>query len=399
MELPVMAGIRYGGDMISLDPYVDVHLRELNVVSPPPIDDIFSSILAILRSRPHLLNSTGTIGIAIDSNTATLDALSALLQAIPQWTQKSRVSVFFTAENGIPVSIHRGLDEYNTIFHNPKASHCIEIGETSNGTPIEVNEQFLECDVKIVIASLLPDAFWSVHGGLTEILPGLTSQKTNEHNSRLALNEFPRYFNITTPRFNDMREAADLVSIDMYLLIQTDLYNRITHLFMADSTDPLLNIYHQASKYHVQRVNHYYDLVFTGAGGTPLDNTLFDSFNAVYSAASVTRRRGTIVLISECSRGVGPMPFMNLLENLIGMDGARLSKLDLERARFIRTLLKDKHLLVFSKGITHELSVDIALEVFDDLSECTARAFEMVRGNPEALVIQDGRRIIPTLDL
>ncbi|MCX5995859.1 MAG: lactate racemase domain-containing protein, partial [Chloroflexi bacterium] len=61
--------------------------------------------------------------------------------------------------------------------HNPY-ENCTYLGETSNGTPVAVNAEVMNCDFKIGIGSLLPHPLTGFGGGGKIILPGVASIDT-----------------------------------------------------------------------------------------------------------------------------------------------------------------------------------------------------------------------------
>ena len=56
--------------------------------------------------------------------------------------------------------------------------NCVLIGETSFGTPVEVNAEFLACDLRILVGSIIPHAGAGFAGGAKLLMPGITSNRT-----------------------------------------------------------------------------------------------------------------------------------------------------------------------------------------------------------------------------
>ncbi len=67
--------------------------------------------------------------------------------------------------------------EYPTYNHNPY-DNCKRIGETSTGVPVELNSDFLACDLRIGIGSLVPHPVNGFGGGGKIIMPGVSSIET-----------------------------------------------------------------------------------------------------------------------------------------------------------------------------------------------------------------------------
>ena len=49
----------------------------------------------------------------------------------------------------------------------------------------------------------------------------------------------------------------------------------------------------------------YLDLIISGGGGYPLDSNLYQASRALFRVKDIIRKDGTIVLVSECSGGMG----------------------------------------------------------------------------------------------
>ncbi len=67
--------------------------------------------------------------------------------------------------------------KYLVFNHNPY-ENCKYLGDTSRGIPVEVNSEFMACDLKISIGSLVPHPTAGFGGGGKMILPGVSSIKS-----------------------------------------------------------------------------------------------------------------------------------------------------------------------------------------------------------------------------
>lgn len=73
------------------------------------------------------------------------------------------------------------LEEYPVYNHNPFHG-CDYVGETRHGTPVEVNGEYLSCDLRIAIGSILPHPMFGFGGGSKIILPGIASINAISYN-------------------------------------------------------------------------------------------------------------------------------------------------------------------------------------------------------------------------
>jgi hypothetical protein len=73
------------------------------------------------------------------------------------------------------------LERFAVYNHNPYEC-CKHLGTTSRGTPVEINAEFMMCDLKIGIGSIIPHVSYGFGGGGKIILPGLASMNAIWHN-------------------------------------------------------------------------------------------------------------------------------------------------------------------------------------------------------------------------
>ena len=58
--------------------------------------------------------------------------------------------------------------------------NCTSIGTTSYGSPVEINNEFLECDLRILVGSIIPHAAAGFAGGAKLLMPGIASIRSAE---------------------------------------------------------------------------------------------------------------------------------------------------------------------------------------------------------------------------
>jgi nickel-dependent lactate racemase len=115
--------------------------------------------------------------------------------------------------------IVRNYPMYN---HNPFTS-CEKVGETTYGTPLEINNEYKECDLRIGIGSVVPHPEAGYSGGSKIILPGISSYKTIYHHHMIvhSKNPLPKnrssYFGYLKGNLfrNNIEEAGNIVGMDM----------------------------------------------------------------------------------------------------------------------------------------------------------------------------------------
>jgi len=141
------------------------------------------------------------------------------------------------AMNGIELTKKLGeevLRRFLVYNHNPY-ENCTPLGITSYGTPVAVNSEFMACDLKIGIGSIVPHPY-GFGGGCKIILPGVASIDTIDAN-HTRLKQSPTVYignfddNVL---MKDNIEVARMAGLDVKVDAIMNIKREITALFVGD---------------------------------------------------------------------------------------------------------------------------------------------------------------------
>ena len=136
------------------------------------------------------------------------------------------------------------LGRFPVYNHNPY-ENCTFLGNTSRGTPLAVNSEFMGCDLKIGIGSILPHPLTGFNGGGKIILPGVASMDSIAYNhGTLTAEAMARGEDIGTwiGKFeeNELRldaaEAARMAGLDIKIDAVINGRGETVALFVGDPT-------------------------------------------------------------------------------------------------------------------------------------------------------------------
>jgi nickel-dependent lactate racemase len=117
---------------------------------------------------------------------------------------------------------------------------CKEIGTTSFKTNVQVNQTFLDADLKITLSGIKVHYDAGYGGGAKALLPGLSHIDTIEHNHNVLLRETKTAGPVRVFK-NEMRldiiEAARMAKVDFSVQTMYDQKQRVTHVFAGDIVD------------------------------------------------------------------------------------------------------------------------------------------------------------------
>jgi lactate racemase len=143
------------------------------------------------------------------------------------------------------------LDRFPVYNHNPY-ENCTMLGTTSYGTPVSINSEFMNCDLKIGIGCIIPHWTRGFGGGGKLLMPGVAHIDTIQANHgsligsgglkdgtlRTALAPsvgWGKYEN-NVMRF-DIEEAVRMARFDMIANCLVNLRRETTDLFVGDPID------------------------------------------------------------------------------------------------------------------------------------------------------------------
>jgi nickel-dependent lactate racemase len=292
----------------------------------------------------------------------------------------------------VKVSVHDADDQDNLVL----------VGTTSRGTPCWANRLAAEAGLKIGIGTCNPHYFAGYGGGPKMVLPGISGRETvkknhvllGEPNSTQGIRE-------GNPVWEDMLEAARIVGLDMKIDTVLNSQTEVYQVFAGDveaeqeeAVEALLGIYGVT-------VPKMADITITS--GYPLEIDLIQSGKAILLADAVTRPGGTIVLISACPDGAGPMMYETLSEKpkseqvIDWIAEGKASTTGGPMASRLRRLLKAKTLLVVTDGLTaqqlQDMDMEHAASVEEAISQVSAR-YE----SPDVIVLPVGSSTFPYVE-
>ena len=198
-----------------------------------------------------------------------------------------------------------GMDvyqQYRCLDHNKE--QCINLGNTSKGTPVEIFQLVAESDFVICTGSIEHHYFAGYTGGLKAVLPGVSSRHSIEANHALMMEDGTAPGNPDCPVRADFEEAGNMMGVDFILNV---VLNSKKEIVQAVAGHPIEA--HRKGAEMVDTLNKYIvepaDIVVVSPGGWPKDINLFQSHKALENVKSAVKPGGTIILIAQCSEGLG----------------------------------------------------------------------------------------------
>lgn len=295
------------------------------------------------------------------------------------------------------------VENYNVINHDP--DRTVHIGETSRGTPVEINTAVAGADFRISTGFIEPHFFAGFSGGSKSIAPGVSSRRSIRKNHSYSMLEHPHSragILERNPVHEDIVEQARMAGLDFIVNIFLNERREIPHVVAGD---PVL-AHEEGCRVVAEtagvKLDGPADIVLVSNGGAPLDLDFYQTCKGIDTAARVTRDGGVIIMVSSCYTGVGPDDFVKLhaaadspqdvLTKIsrpeshgVAWQNQMLARAQLKHRVFLLSTLEDR--LVEPMMVTPIHSVGAGLE----------KAFESLGKDARIAVLPEGPLVLPII--
>jgi lactate racemase len=206
---------------------------------------------------------------------------------------------------------------YTIVNHDArKREQHRHLGVTRSGTPVWIDERFISADLHLSLGFIEPHLMLGFSGGRKLIAPGLAAQETIKelHSPRFMRDpRSPEGSIDDNPLHAALLEIARLARHDFLIDVSLSHDRRIAAVFAGEPVGA-----HRAGVTWVrstleQHLEHAADAVITTGGGYPLDMTFYQCIKGITAAESMVRPGGRILMVGECSEGVGSPEFSEMM--------------------------------------------------------------------------------------
>ncbi|MHA1230287.1 MAG: nickel-dependent lactate racemase [Candidatus Helarchaeota archaeon] len=202
------------------------------------------------------------------------------------------------------------LKDYALFCNNINNSDFVYLGKTSRGTPIEINKEYLDADIKILLTDVEYHYYAGFGGDRKSILPGVSSGNTISKNHALMIDPNSRTGNLkNNPVHLDMVEVAKKIGADFVVNVIKTVDNQIIDIkagALHDAFMEAVKIYDQ--NYRI-KLKSKADMIIISAGGYPKDINLYQALKGLEHCRPAVKDNGYIFFLAECIEGIGHKVF------------------------------------------------------------------------------------------
>lgn len=211
------------------------------------------------------------------------------------------------------------MDNYGIVNHYCRKPEEYRKVDEIDGAPIELNNHYLDADLKIITGLIEPHFYAGYSGGRKSILPGISSFETMKFMHSYKMIAHPNVTNCVlsgNPFHEYGLRVAELAGVDFILNVVINRERQIAGVFAGHHDKAHMAGCRLVRDHSVVKLEERVDLVITSGGGYPLDATFYQISKALICAMDILKKGGTIVVACECREGLGSPEFRGILDSV-----------------------------------------------------------------------------------
>lgn len=290
-------------------------------------------------------------------------------------------------------------------WNNPQ--EIVKIGDTPQGTPIEVNRHVLEADFVIGIGHIVPHRVSGFSGGSKIIQPGVCGEHTTGFTHWLSAKFSGEEImgTIDNPVRQEMNEVARQVGFRFLINTVQDHEGHVVKLVSGD----IVKAFRAGAKFSKEifgvRIPRKAPIVIVDS--YPADIELWQAAKGIYAADLAVADGGVVILVTPCPEGVsvqhhrhivefGYRPYREVQE--VVMSG-QLKELAVAAHLVHGGAVFDKggRVILVSPGIDEPTTKKLQFDYAASPAQALEQAYALVGHDAEVMVLNQGGEILPLL--
>ncbi|RQD68821.1 MAG: nickel-dependent lactate racemase [Tindallia sp. MSAO_Bac2] len=314
-----------------------------------------------------------------------------------------------TEEEGKALLGEKLSSRFKVINHDCHDSENLKfLGTTSFGTKVHVNRLVMENDHIILTGGIVFHDLAGWGGGKKSILPGICGYETIMENHALSLGDNPgdgihecvRCGSIDGNRLNaDMEEAAKMVNPSFMLNVIVNSEGKIGAAVAGDYLKAFEEGKRKLDETDRIPIDSLADMVVVSVGGYPKDINLYQSTKALSSAKEAVKKGKIILLLCQCSEGVGHPEVKSLLENF---DTHMEREMEMRKAftvskfaGFLLSQIAEDYQVYCVTDLEPEILEKLGIQVFQRVEDALKAINKKHGVNLETYIIPSGSNVLP----
>jgi nickel-dependent lactate racemase len=283
------------------------------------------------------------------------------------------------------------------------ASHCVHLGTTQMGTPVDVFEPVAKADKRICLGNIEYHYFAGYSGGAKAIMPGVSTRAAIQANhSRMVEDAACAGAIEGNPVRQDIDSVVQFLSVDFIANVILDEKKEIVRAFAGH--------YIQAHRAGCAFLDQMYkinisqkaDIVLVSPGGYPKDINLYQAQKALDNARHAVKKGGVVILVASCKEGLGEEVFERWILNAPTADSMvheikRNFELGGHKAAAIAMVLREADIYLVS-DMDADFVRRIFLQPFATAQQAYDAAIQKMGPDAKVIVMPQGGSTLPVAE-
>lgn len=344
------------------------------------------------RILPSILDGLNSVGLP-DSNISCIMALGT-----HRYMTEEEMS------DKVGEDVYKRIKVLNHEWRNPEA--LLDLGLSSQGTPLTVNRHVAEADVVIGLGAIVPHHIPGFSGSSKIIQPGVCGADTTAETHLLSCKSGGDSFLgiADNPVRQDMDDMADMIGMNTIFNVVMDSQGGVVGLFFGEKRAAFQSGIELAKEIYGVSFHETPDIVV--ANSYPCDLDFWQSHKSLYPAQRMVRPGGTIIVCTPAPEGVSPV-HTDLLEYTSWSsedikNGYREGKIKNGVAAALAAawaMVREKaSVIMYSPGIPAEDKTRLGFIHAESVDEAIAEAFKLQGSDARLSVLTHAPDMLPIPD-
>lgn len=190
------------------------------------------------------------------------------------------------------------------------AEHCVHLGTTSRGTPVDIFDVVANADFRICLGNIEFHYFAGYSGGMKAIMPGVSTRAAIRQNHSHMVEDGSYAGHLEgNPVREDIEEVARFCPVDYIVNVVLDAHKEIIKAVAGDVVAAHREGCRFLDRLYKVTIPRRADIVIVSAGGFPKDMNMYQAQKALDNAKHAVRDGGVIIWVASCSEGLGEKHF------------------------------------------------------------------------------------------
>ena len=282
----------------------------------------------------------------------------------------------------------------------------VDLGRTRRGTPIRLDRRFVEAGVRIATGLVEPHFMAGYSGGRKVIAPGIAHAETitTFHNHRFMSDANAESCVLEgNPLHREQMEILERIGGALALNTVIDDRRRLAFVNFGECRQSHLEAVAFVRRYAEVTLPRRFATVVTSAAGYPLDKTYYQTVKGMVGALGVLARGGDLIVVSECSEGLGSDEYRDAQRRLVaqgaegflaGISGKPHADIDEWQTQMQTRSLARGRVSLFTEGLAPSDRAFTGVTHVPSVEDAVAQSMARHR-DPRVAVIPEGPYVVP----